>query len=255
MRRAEGAQLFPWLVFWDSWELHCAASMFGLSSPRLRPAPPLAPPAGQFGTRLQGGKDAASPRYIFTRLAPLTRHLFNEHDDRLLTYLNEEGQSIEPEWCALQGRAGRGALCLACLPPPRLPQPPPAPPSARTYPPSRPALHAPRRYMPVVPTVLVNGADGIGTGWSTSIPNFNPADLVRAALRCDGLHCGAGLWHAARPGRGSMGSQEGVADQQRRERCAAATPSAHRLPTRAPGSPLQPCACTAGGQPAAHAGG
>ncbi len=32
--------------------------------------------------------------------------------------------------------------------------------------------------MPVVPTVLVNGAEGIGTGWSTSIPNFNPRDIV-----------------------------------------------------------------------------
>jgi DNA topoisomerase II len=56
-------------------------------------------PQGQFGTRLQGGKDAASARYIFTRLAPLTRHLFNEADDALLSYLNEEGQTIEPEWC------------------------------------------------------------------------------------------------------------------------------------------------------------
>ena len=55
-------------------------------------------PSGQFGTRLQGGKDSASPRYIFTRLAPLTRHLFNEADDNLLTYYSEEGQSIEPEW-------------------------------------------------------------------------------------------------------------------------------------------------------------
>ena len=26
--------------------------------------------------------------------------------------------------------------------------------------------------------VLVNGADGIGTGWSTSIPNYNPRDLM-----------------------------------------------------------------------------
>ncbi len=25
-------------------------------------------PIGQFGTRLQGGKDSASPRYIFTKL-------------------------------------------------------------------------------------------------------------------------------------------------------------------------------------------
>ena len=34
-------------------------------------------PIGQFGTRLHGGKDAASPRYIFTALSPLTRLLFN----------------------------------------------------------------------------------------------------------------------------------------------------------------------------------
>ena len=30
-------------------------------------------PSGQFGTRLMGGKDAASPRYIFTKLPQLTR--------------------------------------------------------------------------------------------------------------------------------------------------------------------------------------
>ena len=85
---------------------------------------------------MQGGKDAASPRYIFTRLAPLARHLFNESDDKLLSYLNEEGQSIEPEW-----------------------------------------------YVPILPAVLVNGADGIGTGWSTSIPNYNPRDIVDNLLR------------------------------------------------------------------------
>ena len=28
---------------------------------------------GQFGTRLAGGKDSASPRYIFTQLSPLAR--------------------------------------------------------------------------------------------------------------------------------------------------------------------------------------
>lgn len=27
--------------------------------------------------------------------------------------------------------------------------------------------------------MLVNGAEGIGTGWSTSIPNYNPLDVVR----------------------------------------------------------------------------
>jgi hypothetical protein len=56
-------------------------------------------PSGQFGTRLQGGKDSASARYIFTRLALLARHLFNEDDDPLLAYQVEEGQRIEPEWC------------------------------------------------------------------------------------------------------------------------------------------------------------
>lgn len=57
-------------------------------------------PSGQFGTRLQGGKDSASARYIFTRIAPLTRHMFNEADDALLEYQAEEGQRIEPKWCA-----------------------------------------------------------------------------------------------------------------------------------------------------------
>ena len=32
--------------------------------------------------------------------------------------------------------------------------------------------------MPILPMVLVNGAEGIGTGWSTSIPNYSPRDIV-----------------------------------------------------------------------------
>jgi DNA topoisomerase-2 len=36
----------------------------------------------------------------------------------------------------------------------------------------------PRWYMPVLPLVLVNGTEGIGTGWSTSIPNYNPRDVI-----------------------------------------------------------------------------
>ena len=42
-----------------------------------------------------------------------------------------------------------------------------------------------RRYMPVIPLVLVNGAEGIGTGWSTFIPNHDPAEVcanIRALL-------------------------------------------------------------------------
>jgi DNA topoisomerase-2 len=58
----------------------------------------LLEPIGQFGTRLQGGKDAASARYIFTSLSPITRAVFHPNDDALLTYLDDDGQRIEPEW-------------------------------------------------------------------------------------------------------------------------------------------------------------
>jgi DNA topoisomerase-2 len=80
-------------------------------------------PIGQFGSRNMGGKEAASARYIFTSLSPVTRTLFPETDDPVLEYLEEEGQSIEPNY-----------------------------------------------YLPIVPLSLINGADGIGTGWSTFLP-------------------------------------------------------------------------------------
>ncbi|KAB8234302.1 DNA topoisomerase 2 [Aspergillus alliaceus] len=88
-------------------------------------------PSGNFGSRLQGGSDCASARYIYTRLSPFARRIFHSHDDPLLTYNEDDGAKIEPEV-----------------------------------------------YVPVVPMVLVNGADGIGTGWSSSIPNYNPEDIV-----------------------------------------------------------------------------
>ena len=88
-------------------------------------------PQGQFGTRNQGGKEAASARYIFTNLSKVTRHLFHESDDPVLNYLEEEGQRIEPDY-----------------------------------------------FLPIIPLCLVNGADGIGTGWSTSIPMYDPRLLA-----------------------------------------------------------------------------
>ncbi|XP_045766849.1 DNA topoisomerase 2-like isoform X1 [Maniola jurtina] len=91
----------------------------------------LLEPRGQFGTRLCGGKDSASPRYIFTLMSPLTRLIFHPHDDPLLVHEFEDSQKIEP-------------------------------------------VH----YIPIIPMVLVNGAEGIGTGWSTKIPNYNPRDIV-----------------------------------------------------------------------------
>ncbi|KAF8771264.1 DNA topoisomerase 2-alpha like protein [Argiope bruennichi] len=93
-------------------------------------------PVGQFGTRLQGGKDAASPRYIFTMLSPVTRHLFSSFDSPLLNHLYDDNLKIEPEY-----------------------------------------------YVPIIPMVLVNGAEGIGTGWSTKVPNYNPRDLVKNIYR------------------------------------------------------------------------
>ena len=96
----------------------------------------LLQPCGQFGTRLQGGKDSASPRYIFTCLSPLARVIFNPHDDPLLSYQHDDNLRIEPTW-----------------------------------------------YIPIVPMVLVNGALGIGTGWSTNIPTYNPLDIVNNLLR------------------------------------------------------------------------
>ena len=91
---------------------------------------PLLLPVGQFGTRLQGGKDAASARYIFTRVNPVTRMLFPADDDASLNYVEDDGVVVEPQY-----------------------------------------------YVPVLPMALVNGAEGIGTGWSTSLPSFNPLQV------------------------------------------------------------------------------
>jgi DNA topoisomerase-2 len=57
-------------------------------------------PNGQFGTRLQGGKDSASERYIFTQLNKITRTIFQQTDDNVLEYLNDDGLSVEPIYYA-----------------------------------------------------------------------------------------------------------------------------------------------------------
>ena len=88
-------------------------------------------PQGQFGTRLKGGADAASPRYTFTFLEPITRKIFRPEDDPILVYRIEDDCKVEP-----------------CF------------------------------FVPVIPMVLVNGASGIGTGFSTDVPCFNPHELI-----------------------------------------------------------------------------
>jgi len=57
-------------------------------------------PNGQFGTRLQGGKDSASERYIFTQLNKITRSIFPASDDNILNYLNDDGITVEPVFYA-----------------------------------------------------------------------------------------------------------------------------------------------------------
>lgn len=88
-------------------------------------------PLGQFGTRLEGGSDAASPRYIFTRISTAATYVFRTEDNPILEYMEEDGQTIEPV-----------------------------------------------EYLPIIPMVLINGAEGIGTGFSTKLPPTNPMEVI-----------------------------------------------------------------------------
>jgi DNA topoisomerase-2 len=90
-------------------------------------------PEGQFGTRLEGGKDNAAHRYIFTHITPITKKIYRDEDKPLLNYLDDDGQTVEPEY-----------------------------------------------YLPIIPMILVNGSDGIGTGWSSKCPQFNPLDIIKS---------------------------------------------------------------------------
>ena len=60
----------------------------------------LLEPNGQFGGRLQGGKDSASERYIFTQLNKLTRLIYRQEDDAVLSYIDDDGQMVEPIYYA-----------------------------------------------------------------------------------------------------------------------------------------------------------
>lgn len=81
-------------------------------------------------SRITGGSDAASPRYIFTQLSDIAKKIFDSRDSQLLNYLESDGMSIEPEW-----------------------------------------------FAPVIPMILVNGAIGIGSGFSTEVLQYNPVDI------------------------------------------------------------------------------
>ena len=95
----------------------------------------LLDPCGQFGSRLKGGHDAASERYVHTKLNYLTRLIFPVEDDAVLKYNTDDGVDVEPIF-----------------------------------------------YVPIIPMQLVNGGQGIGTGYSTFIPNFNPILIIQYLL-------------------------------------------------------------------------
>ena len=60
----------------------------------------LLEPNGQFGTRGAGGNDSASERYIFTQLNKLTRLIYRQEDDAVLSYIDDDGQMVEPVYYA-----------------------------------------------------------------------------------------------------------------------------------------------------------
>jgi DNA topoisomerase-2 len=84
----------------------------------------LLKPNGQFGSRLSGGEDAASERYIFTMLNPVARAIFPVHDDAILTYKDDDGLMVEPEYyipiipfCLVNGISGIGTGFSCEIPP------------------------------------------------------------------------------------------------------------------------------------------
>ena len=93
-------------------------------------------PNGQFGTRIMGGHDSASPRYIHTELNKIVTLIYPQSDFPLLNYNDDDGVLVEPKY-----------------------------------------------YVPIIPMVLVNGMNGIGTGFSTSIPKYDIRDVTNNIIR------------------------------------------------------------------------
>ena len=84
---------------------------------------PMLVPDGQFGTRLQGGKDCASARYIFTRLQKITRAIYHREDDEILDYKDDDGFPVEPHFYVpvipmvlVNGTAGIGTGFATSIP-------------------------------------------------------------------------------------------------------------------------------------------
>jgi len=93
-------------------------------------------PNGQFGTRIMGGHDSASPRYIHTELNKIVNYIYPSSDFPLLDYNDDDGVTVEPKY-----------------------------------------------YVPIIPMVLVNGMNGIGTGFSTSIPKYDIKQVTKNIIQ------------------------------------------------------------------------
>lgn len=60
---------------------------------------PMLIPRGYFGSRAKGGKDAASPRYIYTQLnQKLCYAMYPPDDDYILDFVFDEGKQCEPKY-------------------------------------------------------------------------------------------------------------------------------------------------------------
>lgn len=96
---------------------------------------------GEYGSRAEGGADAAAARYVSTKLEDIAWILFSEMDEPVLTHMIDDDKEVEYEF-----------------------------------------------FMPILPVILINGAAGIASGFSTNIPCHNPkvlSDRIKDMLRAE----------------------------------------------------------------------
>jgi DNA topoisomerase-2 len=84
----------------------------------------LLAPVGQFGSRLLGGKDASSPRYIHTHLEAIVDSIYRKEDAPILNHLEDDGDMVEPDtyypvvpMLAINGSVGIGTGFSTDIPP------------------------------------------------------------------------------------------------------------------------------------------
>ena len=92
---------------------------------------------GQFGSRTEMGKNAASGRYTHVKGMWWIPLVIKPEDDALLEMLGTEKEPIEPKF-----------------------------------------------FLPIYPLELINGTDGISTGYKSKIPNYHPMEVVSMMIRC-----------------------------------------------------------------------